>query len=56
MIFPSSLRKECVILTNTEHSDFLNVFAVIKDLDLLIFTIIRDFFCYAAASEVDVIN
>jgi nuclear pore complex protein Nup160 len=54
VIFPSPLRKGCVALTDAEHSDFLNVFAVTKDLDLLTFTVARDFFCYAAASEVDV--
>lgn len=54
LIFASPLRKGCVALSDAEHSDFLNVFVVTKELDLLTFTLARDFFCYAAASEGDI--
>lgn len=56
LIFPSPLKKGCVALTDAEYSDFLNVFVVTKELDLLTFTLARDFFCYAAASEGDIGN
>lgn len=56
LIFPSPLKKGCVALTDAEHSDFLNVFVLTKELDLLTFTLARDFFCYAAASEGDIAN
>lgn len=56
LIFPSPLRKGCVALTDAEYSDFINVFVVTKELDLLTFTLARDFFCYAAASEGDIGN
>ena len=56
LIFTSPLRKGCVALTDAEHSDFINVFIVTKELDLLTFTLARDFFCYAAASEGDIGN
>ena len=56
LIFPGPLRRGCVALTDAEHLDFINVFVVTKELDLLTFTLARDFFCYAAASEGDVGN
>lgn len=54
LIFPSPLRNGCVALTDAEHPDFLNVFVVTKELDFLTFTVAKDFFCYAAASERDI--
>lgn len=56
LIFPSPFKQGCMAVTDAEHSDFLNVFVVTKELDLLTFTISRDFFCYAAASEGDIGN
>lgn len=56
LIFPSPLRRGCVALSDGELSDFLNVFVVTKELDLLTFIVARDFFCYAAASEGDIGN
>jgi nuclear pore complex protein Nup160 len=56
LIFPSPIKKGCVALTDAEHSDFLNVFVLTKELDLLTLTLARDFFCYAAASEGDIAN
>lgn len=56
LVFPGPLKRGCVALTDAEYLDFINVFVVTKDLDLLTFTLARDVFCYAAASEGDIGN
>lgn len=52
--FPAGLKHGGVALADLEDQDVLNVFALTRGNELYTFTLRKDFFCVAAASEEDV--
>ena len=54
LCFPIGLKHGGVALADSEDRDVLNVFALTRGNELYTFTICKDFFCHAAASEEDV--
>lgn len=54
LCFPAGLKRGGVALADIEDQDTLNVFALTRGNELYTFTIGKDFFCNAAASEDDV--
>ena len=54
LCFPSGLKHGGVALTDSEDQDALNIFVITRVNELYTFTLGKDFFCNAAASEDDV--
>lgn len=54
LCFPDELKHGGTALADTEDRDMLSVFALTRGNELFTFTLRKDFFCYAAASEEDV--
>lgn len=52
--FPTPLKHGGVALAGTEDGNALSVFALTKGNELYTFSLLKDFFCYAAASEEDI--
>lgn len=52
--FPAGLKHGGIALADSEDQDVLNVFALTRGNELFTFTLCKDFFCFAAASEEDV--
>ncbi len=56
LVLPSTIRDRGVALADAEDDDFLCLFVLTKGSDLYTFTIRRDIFCHASASEEGVSN
>lgn len=54
LCFPAGLKHGGIALADMDDQDALNVFALTKGNELYTFTLRKDFFCHAAASEEDV--
>lgn len=54
LVFPTAIKRGGVALAEAEDQDVLSVFALTKGNELYTFTIRKDFFCHAAASEEDI--
>ena len=54
LVFPSAIRDGGVALVDAEDQDYLSLFVLTKGSDLYTFTLRRDSFCSAAASEEDI--
>ena len=54
LCFPAGLKHGGIALADLEDQDVINVFALTRGNELLTFTLRKDFFCFATASEEDV--
>lgn len=54
LCFPTGIKRGGVALADLEDQDVLNIFALTRGNELYTFTLRKDFFCHAAASEEDV--